>query len=91
MAATPNALATAQIPVGTSATKILDARPDRREAVLVNHGTTDVLIGGSNVTAANGVLLAGIKGASITLRTTAAIYGIVAVDTQTVSAAESYA
>ncbi|WP_213287578.1 hypothetical protein [Bradyrhizobium sp. sGM-13] len=90
MAATPNGLSTAQVPVGTTATQILPARPDRREVTIINHGTTDVMIGGTNVQTTTGALLAGVKGASITLRSTVAIFGIVGDGEQVVSFVETF-
>lgn len=82
--------ATKQATVGTDATLIAAARPGRRKITLVNHGTTDVLLGNVGVTTATGVLLAGAKGQTIVIDTSDAVYGIVAASTQAVSAIEHY-
>ncbi|MCA1458085.1 hypothetical protein I6F35_33670 [Bradyrhizobium sp. BRP22] len=86
-----NAIATGQPNVSTSATPIAPARPDRKRLTIINGGTADVFIGGPNVTAANGALLAGTKGQSIVLETAAAVYGIVGADTAAVSFIEEFA
>ena len=83
-------LAVGQVSVGTTATSIASSRTARRNITVVNHGTTDVILGGSGVTTSTGLLLPGIKGASATLTTTGALYGIVGSGTQTVSYAETY-
>lgn len=62
----------------------------RKRIIIVNHGTTDVYIGSGTVTTSNGLLLIGIKGAALTLETTATIKGIVASGSQTVSCIEEY-
>jgi len=46
--------------------------------------------GGGGVTTGTGQLLPGVKGASLTIPTTAAIYGVVATGTQTVCALETF-
>lgn len=83
-------LATGQVTIDTTATQIVPAAPanERRSVLVVSHGGVDVFLGKSNVTtsgAGGGVLLTGTKGASITLETRGAIYGIVAAGTQLVS------
>lgn len=83
-------LITNQVTVSTTATLLLASRPGRRQAVLVQLGTTDVFIGGSAVTTTTGVLLTGTKGATLTIETTGAIYGIVGAATQAVSVAETF-
>lgn len=75
---------TGQVSVGTTATVIRIGSAKDVEVTLVNHGTTDVFIGKSNVTTANGFLLQGVKGEKITLRTRGTLYGIVGAGTQTV-------
>jgi hypothetical protein len=82
--------ATAQISVTSAATLIAAARPGRGEIQVMNTTATAVYLGGSGVTAANGHLLPGIIGASVTLKTTAAVYGIVASASATVTAAETF-
>ncbi len=85
-------LATAQVLVDTTVggVKIIDVRPARNEITIVNHGTTDVYLGPSGVTVSTGVLLSGVKGASITLPVYGAVYGIVSSGSQTVSYVETY-
>lgn len=83
-------IASAQVSVATTATQLVAARATRQAVTIVNHGTTDVLIGLSGVTTSTGLLLAGVKGQTITIYTTAAVYGIVGTGTQTVSVLEAY-
>lgn len=85
-----NSLATAQATVGTSATQIVAARGSRVAVTIVNSGTTDVFVGAAGVTATTGILLPGTKGASITIPTNAAIFGVVGTGTQVVSALETF-
>ncbi len=82
--------ATAQASVGATATSIVGARTGRGAVTVENHGTTAVYLGGSGVTAATGLLLPGVVGASVTIPTQAAVYGITATGTQAVSALETY-
>jgi hypothetical protein len=75
--------APAQVSVGTSATSIAAARAGaigtgRVSITITNTTTTPIFLGGSGVTATTGQLLPGIVGASVTLNTTAAIFGIAA-------------
>jgi hypothetical protein len=90
MTPTPNGFRTAQVSVGTTATLLCAARADRRAVTIEDLGSTDVYIGDANVTTGNGILLPGGAGSSITIPTTAAIYGIVGTGTQTVGVAETY-
>ncbi len=83
-------IATNQATVATTATLIAAARTGRVSITIINGGTTDVLVGGSGVTTANGLLLTGTKGASVTINTSAAVYGIVGTGTQAVSYLEAY-
>lgn len=83
-------IATAQTTVAATATLISAARSTRNSITITNHGTTDVFIGLAGVTTTTGILLQGVKGTSITLITTAAVYGIVAAATQVVSSVEVY-
>lgn len=85
-----NTFATGQSTLGTTAVQVAAARTGRRSITIVNHSTTDVYIGGSGVTATTGTLLLGTKGASITLESTGAIYGITTAGTPTVSFMEEY-
>ncbi len=83
--------ATGQVSVANTATQIVAARATRREVLIVQGGTTDVYIGySSGVTTATGVLLPGSAGAALTLKTTSAVYGIVASGTDSVCYAEEY-
>lgn len=83
-------LATGQIGVANSATQIVPARAGRKEVTVANHGTTAVYIGGSAVTAATGLFLAGVQGQGITITGGAAVYAITASGSQTVSFIEVY-
>jgi len=85
-------IATGQVSVDTTSggKQIVAERAGRGAVTLINHGTNDVFIGLSGVDATHGALLAGVKGQTLTLRTTAAIYGIVGSTSQTVSFIEEY-
>lgn len=83
-------IASGQVSVGTSATQIVAARAMRKEVVIVNTSTTIVYLGASGVTTGTGLYLAGVAGQLIKLRTAAAVYGIVATGTETVSFMEEY-
>ena len=85
-----NAFATNQVSVAATATVVAAARAGRKAITITNTGTTDVYVGGASVTTSNGTLLAGIKGASLTINTQAAVSAIVASGTQTVSYVETY-
>ena len=79
---------TAQVSVGATPTLIAAARVGRDLVTVINHGTTLIFIGSASVTITTGFLLP--ANAAITIPTTAAIYGVVAAATQTVSVLESY-
>ncbi len=85
-------LATGQATVATTAggTQIVAARAGRSSVTITNLGTTDVFVGNSGLTTATGQLLTGTKGASITINTSAAVFGIVGTGSQAVSFIESY-
>jgi len=90
-------IVTNQVSVGTTVggTQIIAARTGvagtgRISATVCNTSTTDVWVGASGLTTATGQLLDGIKGACITLNTTAAIFGIVGSGTETVSFSETF-
>lgn len=83
-------IATGQISVANSATQIVAARAGRKEVTIANHGTTAVYIGGSAVTSATGLFLAGVQGQGITITGAAAVYAITASGSQTVSFLEVY-
>lgn len=83
-------IANNQVSVTTSSAQVVAARAGRRALIIVQHGTTDVYLGTGTVTTGNGLLLKGTAGASISIPTTAAINGIVATGTQTVSYLEVF-
>jgi len=86
-----NNIATGQASVTSGGNVVVPARADRKRVTIVNLGTTAVTLGPSGVTTANGVLLAGVVGQTLTFETAAAIYGIVASTSQTVSYIEEFA
>jgi hypothetical protein len=83
-------IATNQVSIGTSATQVVPVNATRRGVSITNLGTTDVWVGAAGVTTATGDLLAGSKGASVFIPTTAAVYAIVGIGTQAVSFMEVY-
>jgi len=82
--------ATGQVSITTSATQIVAARAGRRAVLVVQHGTTVVSVGASGVTTSTGVRLPGTDGAALVVATSAALFGIVASGTQTVSFIELF-
>jgi hypothetical protein len=89
------AFAATQVALSSTATSIVAARTGvagtgRVSVTITNTTTTAIYLGGSGVTTSTGTLLPGIVGASVTLNTTAAVYGIVATGTPTVTALETY-
>jgi hypothetical protein len=83
-------IATGQVSVASTATLIVAARAGRKEATIVNNSTTAVFLGASSVTPSSGLLLAGVVGEGITITGGAAIYGITATGSETVSYLEVY-
>lgn len=83
-------IAVGQVSVAVTATLIVAARAARRGVTVMNEGATDVRIGDSGVTTATGLLLFGQKGSGVIIDGGAAIYGIVASGTQSVSYLEAY-
>lgn len=85
-------LANGQVTVGTTVggDVVAAARATRRTLTVVNHGTTAVYLGSGTVSATNGVLLAGVVGASATFGVTGAVKAIVASGTQVVSFSEEF-
>ena len=85
-------IANGQVTVDTTSggVQIVGTRSTRRCVTIVNLGTTDVWVGAGTVTASNGQLLLGVKGASVSLDTTAAVKAIVASGSQDVSFLEEY-
>lgn len=83
-------IATNQVTVAATATQIVPARTGRGAVTIVNSGATDIFLGVSGVSVTTGVLLSGVKGASMTIPTSAAVFGIAATGTQVVSFLETY-
>jgi hypothetical protein len=69
-------IATNQVTVGATSTLIVAQRTGRRAVLVTNHGTVDVYVGVTGLTTGNGFLLKGIAGATVSIPTAAAIYGI---------------
>lgn len=84
-------LANGQITVDTTSggVQIANTRATRRSITIVNLGTVDVYVGAGTVSTANGLLLVGVKGASITLYVTGQVKAICAIS-QAVSYVEEY-
>jgi hypothetical protein len=74
-----------QATITTTATLLAPANTARNGVAITNLGTTDIYLGGSGVTTANGALLVGTKGTSKFIPTKAAVYGIVGAGSQAVS------
>ena len=81
---------TNQVSVAATATQVAPARPGRIAVFFFYKGTTEFYIGNSGVTATTGALLPGVLGASLTLPTSAAVSGITASGSQTVSYIETF-
>ena len=83
-------LETGQISITTAATKIIEARSNRRSLLIVQHGTNAVYIGkNADVSTTTGVLLTGTAGTGIAIPTTGEVWAIAGA-TQTVSYIEIY-
>lgn len=74
-----------QVAIGTVPTPISVMGDGRDEITIVNHSTVPIYIGDANVTTTTGVLLAGIVGQTLVIAATAALYGVVATGTATLS------
>jgi hypothetical protein len=82
-------MAATQVTVTNSATQIVAANTTRRAVVIVNTDASNaVFIGGAAVTASTGIKLA--AGASISIPTVAAVYGITSSSTAVVGELEVY-
>lgn len=81
--------ATAQVTVGTTNTQIAAARTGRRAITIENLGTGAFYVGVTGVTVANGYLVPGVLGATVTIPTQAAVFGIAAA-AQAVSVLETF-
>ena len=84
-------LSVGQVFVANTATLILGANANRMRLIIIQTGTTAVYIGGSGVATNTGQYMVGIAGYPISIRTTAAVYGIVSTGTQTVTYMEETA
>lgn len=85
-----SSIANDQVSVTTTSATVVASRAGRRSLLIVNHGTTDVYLGTGTVTTSNGLLLKGTAGASVSIPTSAAVNGVVASGTQTVSYLEVF-
>jgi len=79
-----------QVTVTTSATQIIAARPERRSVLIISLGGVDVFLGGAAVQTTNGIPLAGVVGANVTINTNGVVYGRVTSGTQVVAYLEEY-
>lgn len=73
------AIATSQVTVGTGNTQIVAARSGRMAVTIENLGTGAFYVGATGVTTGTGYLVPGVLGASVTIPTQAAVFGIAAV------------
>lgn len=83
-------IATSQVSVTTGNVSVVAARSGRASVTIMNLGTVDVYLGVTDVTTSTGILLLGVKGASIAIPTSAAVFGTVASGTQAVAVLESF-
>lgn len=90
-AGAPN-IANTQVTVDTTAggVALVAARATRRCVTFVNNGAVDVFLGTGTVSAANGFLLVGTKGAAVTMCVTAAVKAITASGSVAVGVLEEY-
>lgn len=78
-----------QVAMNSSAVQIVAANTARKRLVIVQHSSAvNVFLGASTVTAATGLLLAGIQGNQVVFRSDDAVYGITSASTATVSFVE---
>lgn len=82
-------IATAQVTVGTSSTQIVAARSGRMSVTVTNNGTGAFYVGVTGLTTGNGYFVPGVSGASVTIPTQAAVFGIAPV-AQAVSVLETF-
>jgi hypothetical protein len=73
-----------------TAQKIVSLRWERTGVLITNMSSIDVFFGDSTVLASTGLLLLGLKGAGISIPTTAEIWAIAASGTPTISFMEVY-
>ena len=82
---------TTTVTVAATATLIVAARKGRVAVTITNRGTTACdLDSQATVTVGGNQILAGVAGASVTIPTQDAVYGIAATGTQAVSVLESF-
>jgi hypothetical protein len=81
-------LTTGQIAPGTTATSIIGVNLNRIRIVLTQMSTTPVFIGASGVTSSTGDYIPGIVGYMKVIRSSAALFGVVASGTGSISFAE---
>jgi len=86
----PANLAPFQVAVAATPTLLAAARTQRQAVTVINSGTTPLYLGGAGVTAATGVMLPGVAGASITLAFTGDLYAVTASGTQAVTGYEVF-
>ena len=82
----------ATVPSTADGGLIAAARPTRQSITIQNLGTTIVWLGSQStgLLATNGFQLPGTIGATVTIPTTAAVYGLAATGTATVAILETY-
>ncbi len=85
-----NNLDAVQISVGNTPTLLIGYNPNRVGVLVTSFGGTDVFIGNEDVTASDGSLLPGVKGAALSLPFYGAVYGVTAGGSQTVSVLEIF-
>jgi hypothetical protein len=88
--ASRSSIATGQISVGTASTLIAAARPGRGSITLTLGAAVACAFGNTGVSTTTGFPLQPIAGASVTLDTTAAIYGACATAATTVGFVENF-
>jgi hypothetical protein len=81
-------LSTGQVSAGTTESQVVAASSVREAVLIVNHGSVDVYLGATGIDSSTGLLLPGVKGASVTLPTQTAVYCRTASGNQTISFAE---
>jgi len=86
-----DAVATGQVALNASTpTLIAAARPGRQRITITNDSSIKVYIGGSTVATNSGDMIAATSGSAKTYHTEAALYGIAASGTPTVTYLEEY-
>lgn len=83
-------LASGQVSVGTTSTQIVAARAGRSRVIISSAGGAVLYVGVTGVTTATGVYIGNAAGATITLETSAAVFGVIGTGTMTVSYIEEF-